>query len=86
MHDICPKVGVWGGAEIGLVRRLLEFAEKPSIANGKKHVALDITKKVISLILAPKDLGHPLPTSPSPSLSSAATAGMLERPRSIAGR
>ena len=39
---------------------MLEFAKKPSIANGKKHVALDITKKVISVILAPTDLGHPL--------------------------
>ena len=45
MHGIRPKVGGWGGAEIGRVGRLLEFAEKPSIANGKKHVELDNTKK-----------------------------------------
>ena len=45
MHGIRPKVGGWGGAEIGWVGRLLEFSEKPSIANSKKHVALDITKK-----------------------------------------
>ena len=37
---------------------MLEFAEKPSIANGKKHVALDITKKEMSIILAPTDLWH----------------------------
>ena len=60
MHGIRPKVGGWGGAEIGRVGRLLEFAEKPSIANGKKHVELDNTKKVISVILAPTDLCHPL--------------------------
>ena len=60
MHGIRPEVGGWGGAEIGGVGRLLEFAEKPSIANGKKHVALDNTKKVISVILAPTDLCHPL--------------------------
>ena len=51
MRGICPKVGGWGCAEIGGVGRLLEFAEKPSIANGN-------TKKVISVILAPTDLGH----------------------------
>ena len=45
IHDISPKVGGWRGAEIGRVGRLLEFAEKPSIANGKKHVELDNTKK-----------------------------------------
>ena len=45
MYDIRPKVGRRGGAEIGWVGRLLEFAEKPSISKGKKHVALDITKK-----------------------------------------
>ena len=45
MHGIRPKVGGWGGAEIGRVGRLLEFAEKPSIANGKKHMELDNTKK-----------------------------------------
>ena len=60
MHGIRPKVGRQGGADIGWVGRLLEFAEKPSIANGKKHVALDITKKAMSIILAPTDLCHPL--------------------------
>ena len=60
MHGVCPKVGRQGGAEIGWVGRLLEFAEKPSIANGKKHVALDITNKAMSIILAPTDLCHPL--------------------------
>ena len=60
MHGIRPKVGRRGGAEIGWVGRLLEFAEKPSIANGKKHVALDITKKAMSIILAPTELCHPL--------------------------
>ena len=59
MHGIRYKVGGWGGAEIGGVGRLLEFSEKPSISNGKKHVALDNTKKVMSVILAPTDLGHP---------------------------
>ena len=60
MHGIRPKVGRWGGADIGWVGRFLEFAEKPSIANGKKHVALDITKKRMSIFLAPTDLCHPL--------------------------
>ena len=60
MHVIRPKVGGRGGADIGRVGRLLEFAEKPSIANGKKHVALDITKKRMSIILAPTNLFHPL--------------------------
>ena len=60
MHGIRPKVGRRGGAEIGWVGRFLEFAEKPSIANGKKHVALDITKKRMSIILAPTELCHPL--------------------------
>ena len=60
MHGIRPKVGRRGGAEIGWVGRLLVFAEKPSIANGKKHVALDITKKRMSIFLAPTDLCHPL--------------------------
>ena len=45
MYGIRPKVGRRGGAEIGWVGRLLEFAEKPSIANGIKHVELDNTKK-----------------------------------------
>ena len=45
MHGIRPKLGGWGGAEIGRVGRLLEFAEEPSIANGKKHMELDNTKK-----------------------------------------
>ena len=62
MHGICPKLGCRVGAEIGWVGRLLEFAEKPSITNGKKHVALDITKKGMSIILAPTDLCHPLLT------------------------
>ena len=61
MHGISPEVGGWEGAEIGEVGILLGFAEKPSIANGKKHVELDNTKKVISVILAPTDLCHPLP-------------------------
>ena len=60
MHGISPAVGDWGGAEIGGVGRLLGFAEKPSIANGKKQVKLDTTKKVIFVILAPTDLCHPL--------------------------
>ena len=60
MHGIRPKVGRRGGAKIGWVGRLLELAEKPSIANGKKHVELDITKKVISIILVPTNLCHPL--------------------------
>ena len=60
MHGIRPKVGRRGGAEVGWVGRLLEFTEKPSIANGKKHVKLDNTKKLISVILAPTDLCHPL--------------------------
>ena len=60
MHGIRPKVGRQGGAEIGWLGRLLEFYEKTSIANGKKHVALDITKKTMSIILAPTDLCHPL--------------------------
>ena len=60
MHGIRPKVGRRGGAEIGWVGRLLEFAEKPSIAKGKKHVAIDITKKVMSIILEPTDLCYPL--------------------------
>ena len=63
MHGITPEVGGWGGAEIGEVGRLLGFSEKPSIANGKKHVELDNTKKVISVILAPTDPCHPLPKS-----------------------
>ena len=62
MHGIRPKVGRRGGAEIGWVGRLFEFAEKPSIAKGKKHVALDITKKRMSIFLAPTDLCHPLIT------------------------
>ena len=62
MHGIRLAVGGWEGAEIGGVGRFLEFAEKPSIANGKKHVALDNTKKVISVILVPTDLCHPLDT------------------------
>ena len=45
MHGIHPKVGRWGGADIGWVGILLEFAENPSIANGKKHVEIDNTKK-----------------------------------------
>ena len=60
MHGISPAVGGWGGDKIGGVGRLLGFAEKPSITNGKKHVELDNTKKVISVILAPTDLCHPL--------------------------
>ena len=60
MHGIRPKVGRWGGAEIGWVGRFLEFAENPSIANSKKDVALDTTKKEMSIILAPTDLFHPL--------------------------
>ena len=56
MHSIIPEVGGWGGSEIGEVGRLLGFAEKPSIANGKRHVELYNTKKVISVILAPTDL------------------------------
>ena len=60
MHGIRPKVDGREGAEIGWVGRLLEFAEKTSIANGKKYMALDITKKVMSIILAPTDLCHPL--------------------------
>ena len=63
MHGIRPKVGRQGGSDIGWAGRLLEFAEKPSIANGQKHVALDITKKAMSIILAPTDLCHPLPPS-----------------------
>ena len=60
MHGISPAVGGWGGDKIGGVGRLLGFAEKPSITNGKKHVELDNTKKVISVILAPTDLCQPL--------------------------
>ena len=60
MHGIRPKVGRRGDAEIGWVGRLLEFDENPSIAKGKKHVALDITKKAMSIILAPTVLCHPL--------------------------
>ena len=45
MHGISPAVGGWGGDKIGGVGRLLGFAEKPSIANEKKHVELDNTKK-----------------------------------------
>ena len=45
MHGIRPKVGRWGGAEIGWVGRLLEFAEKPSIANGKNTWHLTSQKK-----------------------------------------
>ena len=60
MHGISTEVGGWGGADIGGIGRLLGLAEKPSITNGKKHVELDITKKVISIILAPTDLCHPL--------------------------
>ena len=60
MHGIRPKVGLRGGAEISWVGRLLEFAEKPSIVKDKKHVALDITKKAMSIILAPTELCHPL--------------------------
>ena len=61
MNGISLTVGGWGGDDIGGVGRLLGFAEKPSIANGKKHVELDNTKKVRSIILAPTDLCHPLP-------------------------
>ena len=45
MYDIILVVGGWGGAEIGGVGILLGFTEKPVIANGKKHVALDNKKK-----------------------------------------
>ena len=45
MHGISPAVGGLGGDEIGEVGRLLGFSEKPSIANEKKHVELDNTKK-----------------------------------------
>ena len=45
MNGISPAVGSWGGAEIGAVGRFIGFSEKPSIANGKKHVELDIIKK-----------------------------------------
>ena len=60
MHGISPEVGGWGGADIGELGRLIGFSGKASIENGKKHVELDHTKKVISVILAPTDL-CPLP-------------------------
>ena len=60
MHGISVAVGGWEGAEIGGLGRFLGFAEEPSIANVKKHVELDNTKKVMSVILAPTDLCHPL--------------------------
>ena len=45
MHIIITEVGGWGDYEIGEVGRLLGFSEKPSIANSKRHVELDNTKK-----------------------------------------
>ena len=44
MHGISPAVGGWGGADIGGIGIFLGFAEKPIIANDKKHVELDNTK------------------------------------------
>ena len=45
MHGIRPKVGRWGGAEIGWVGRLLEFAENQVLKTAKNTWHLTSQKK-----------------------------------------